>query len=457
MTNASRSETMMLPHSLDAEKAVLGAVIRDNNALNTVTETLRAEHFFVDRHQRIFAAMVDIASQANGVVDTVTLADRMMVLGGDVDAVGVPYLVDLMESCPVSQNIGHYAEIVRRMYFLRQIIYTTQDVQKRAMDCEGTLESFREDVERELLAISSAHDRLGLIPADKVVESAIDQIQTALERDPNVLPGCPSGFRDLDELTGGWRGGDMIILAARPGMGKTAFALNCLLNAAMKGKTSVMFTLEMPKEQLMQRLFAIHGKINSSSLRRGVLTDLELDKLAHSARVLNALGPKLAIDDQGSVTLGEVRARCRRWKQQHGLDLVVIDYLQLMGSSSTRKSDNREQQVAEISKGIKSLALELRIPIIALAQLSRAAVAKGESRPKLHHLRESGSMEQDADMVMFIHREEKDDPNSMKKGMAELIVGKNRHGPLRDVELAYLEEYVSFQNYLKTEARPASA
>jgi replicative DNA helicase len=455
MTADIRTESLSLPFSVEAEKAVLGAVIRDNGLLNQVVDILRPEHFFLERHHRIFSSMVQIFNESNGVLDVVTLADRLQASEAASDSIGMPYLVDLMESCPVAQNIEHYAEIVRRMYFLRQIIHTTSGVQKRAMECDGTLESFVEDVEKELLSITSAQDRRGLMPASRIVEMTIDQIQTALDRDPNSLPGVPSGFRDLDELTGGWRGGDMIILAARPGMGKTAFALNCLLNAVMKGKSAVMFTLEMPKEQLMSRLFAIHGRINSSAIRRGVMTDGDFDKLSRASREIFELGSRLGIDDQGSVSLVEIRSRCRRWKKENGLDLVIIDYLQLMGSHSTRRSDNREQQVAEISKGIKALALELRIPIIALAQLSRQAVAKGESRPKLHHLRESGSMEQDADMVLFIHREDKDDPDSTKSNVAELIIGKNRHGPLRDVELAYFEEFVSFQNYLKTETRPA--
>lgn len=434
-----------LPFSVDAEKAVLGAILRDPGSLVLVEAMLRPEHFFLDAHQKIYAAITELSAQSES-ADIITVADKLRQFEGEQQFLGPAYLVELTENCPVTQNIEHYASIVRTDFYRRRLIRTCQDTIRGASSYEGSVEEFIESFEKELLTISGEYDRKGLVKADKVLESTIEEIQRKLELDGQTT-GVPTGFAGLDQLTGGLQGSDLIILAARPGMGKTALALNIATHAAMKSRSVVIFTLEMSQEQLMARILSGVARVDSSRLRKGDLTDEEQDLLMEGARRIYNAKDFLAIDQTPGISLMELRSRCRRYHREFGLDLIIIDYLQLMSATSGgKRPESREREISEISMGLKELAKELNVPVIALAQLNRGVESRPDKRPKISDLRESGSMEQDADMILFVYRDEYYNPNSELAGIAEVLIGKNRHGSLDTIKLAFQPNFVSFQN-----------
>ncbi len=449
MSEAQQSLTP--PHSSEAEKAVLGAILRDPEQLTVVTASskLAPQHFYLETHRRIFSAMLSLDT-ANEPADLITVADTLRKQTEEgLQVIGPAYLVELTESCPVAQNIEHYANIIRHKFYLRKIIFACQDTAKRAMSSEGEISSFIEDIEKIFLEIASDHDAGGgLVHANKALASTIEELEQRINSD-GVMTGVTTGFLDLDKTTGGWQSSDLIILAARPGMGKTALALNWALNAVKADKTVAIFTLEMSKEQLMQRLLSAEGRVDSTRMRKGDLTDEDQDRLMHAARTINQFNTKLAIDETPAITLTELRSRCRRYHKEFGLDLIIIDYLQLMGSHSASRKESREREVSEISMGLKALAKELHVPVIALAQLNRGPDARTDKRPKISDLRESGSMEQDADQIIFVYRDEYYNPNSEYAGKSEVILGKNRHGETGTVFLAFLPNFVSFHNLVK--------
>lgn len=433
---------MVPPHSKEAEKAVLGAVLRGADNLMLVEGLLKPDFFFFDAHQKIFSAIIELSANGDS-VDIVTVAEGLRKFEVDNERFGPSYLVDLTENCPVAQNVEHYANIVRRHYYLRQIVDACQTTIKSAMACDGSVESFIEGIEKQFLTIAEGYDRKGIVKADKVLESTIEDIQRKLESDGTVS-GVPTGFNDLDLLTGGLQGSDLIILAARPGMGKTALALNIATNASLKEKSVAIFTLEMSKEQLMGRVLSAVARVDSGRLRKGDLSDEEQDRLMEGARRIYGCRDYLGIDETPGITLMELRSRCRRYHKEFGLDMIIIDYLQLMGSSG--HTESREREISQISMGLKELAKELNVPVIALAQLNRGPDARPDKRPKLSDLRESGSMEQDADMILFVYRDEYYNPASELAGISEVIVGKNRHGSTTTIKLAFQPNFVSFQN-----------
>lgn len=435
--------TRKLPHSSDAEKAVLGAILRDSNQLMQVEGRLAPKHFFVDAHRKIYEAMNEL-SKVGESVDLVTVSEKLRQLGGDQQQLSPSYLVDLTENCPVTQNIEYYANIVRNYFYRRSIVQSCQAVIEGAIGYEGSIEGFIESVEKQFLEIAAEYDTKGIISADKVLETTIDDIQKKLESG-DVTTGVPTGFQDLDRLTGGLQPSDLIILAARPGMGKTALVLNLATHAASQGKSAAIFTLEMSKEQLMSRVLAAVSRVDSARLRKGDLSDEEQDRLMEGARRVYEWRTCFGIDETPGISLMELRSRCRRYHKENGLDLIVIDYLQLM-TSAAQKVESREREISEISMGLKNLAKELNVPVIALAQLNRGPDARPDKRPKLSDLRESGSMEQDADMILFVYRDEYYNPASEEAGISEVIVAKNRHGATTTVKLAYLPQFVSFQN-----------
>ena len=317
------------------------------------------------------------------------------------------------------------------------------------MACSGRAAGFIEEVEKEFLSIANEQDRKGgLVPHVEVLNSTIIELEAKLAME-GALAGVPSGFNDLDQLTGGWNKSDLIIIAARPGMGKTAFMLNCAMNAVKAGVPTAMFTLEMSRNQLMQRLLASEARVDSQSLRKGETTEDGRNRLMQGARVIATLPAQLGIDETSGISLVELRSRCRRFKKEYGLGLIMIDYLQLMVSSTTKKNDSREREIAEISGGLKGLAKELQVPVIAAAQLNREADKRVDKRPKISDLRESGSIEMDADQILFLYRDEYYNKNSEDVGKAEVILGKNRHGSVETVMLAYQSAFVSFHNLMK--------
>ena len=440
-------DKFILPHSLDAEKAVLGAVLRDSDQLTLVEGMLQPKHFFLDAHIKIYEAILELSSLGE-LPDIVTVAEKLRQFDGDENYLGPRYLVDLTENCPYTQHVEFYSNIVRRYFYLRKIIQACHETIDGAMRCDGNVEEYIEDIEKEFLSISSEYDRKGIVRADEVLKSTVEEIQKSLEADGNIT-GIPSGFVDLDELTGGLQGSDLIILAARPGMGKTAFALNIVTNAVFSKKSVVFFTLEMSKEQLMARILSAVARVDSSRLRKGGLSEDELDRLMDGARKIHEYKDFLGVDETPGITLMELRSRCRRYKKEFGLDFVVIDYLQLMGSNS-RRNESREREISQISMGLKELAKELKIPVVSLAQLNRGPDSRtNDKRPKISDLRESGSLEQDADLIMFIYRDEYYNTSSEDAGIAEIIIGKNRHGDNRTIKLSFQPSFVSFQNLYK--------
>ena len=436
------------PHSIPAEQAVIGSILRDPTGLTYAAELLKAEHFFVDSHRRIFEAMLALFEKHEA-VDILTVTEKLRELFGErAESMGSLFLVELTENCPVTQNIDHYARLVAKYHHLRTIIDTCQEAIQGAMNCEGRIEDYVDEIEKKLLAVSSKEGRTGIVPANEVVETTLRYIQKNMENGGGIT-GIPTGFYELDNLIGGWQRTDLVILAARPGMGKTAFILNSAFHGARSNQNVVIFSLEMNREQLMSRIFSSDAKIDSSKLRRSGMADAEYDRLMDSARFIHELQYKLGIDETPGMTLMELRARSRRYKAEHGLDMIVIDYLQLMEAGGTRKWESREREVAYISKGLKELAKELNVPVIACAQLNRGPEARPDKRPKSSDLRESGSIEQDADLVMFLYRDEYYNPTSEKAGIAELIIAKNRHGEPKTIELAYQPSFVSFQNLMR--------
>ncbi len=430
-----------LPHSIDAEKAVLGAILSDADSLTLIEGVLETRHFFLDSHQKIYASILEVSAGGES-ADIVTVAEKLR--QNKVKELGPAYLIELTENCPVAQNLEHYARIVRNHYYRRSVIRVCQDVISRAEAYEGRIEGFIESVEKQFLQISSEYDRKGILQADVVLESTIEEIQKKLESDGSIT-GVPTGFNDLDQITGGMQPSDLIILAARPGMGKTAFVLNLATNAAFAGKKVAVFTLEMSKEQLMARVLSAVSRVDSSRLRKGDLSDEEQDRLMEGARRIYEKKECLGIDETPGISLMELRSRCRRYHKEFGLDMIIIDYLQLMTAGDGR-SESREREISEISMGLKNLAKELRVPVMALAQLNRGPDSRPDKRPKISDLRESGSMEQDADMILFIYRDEYYNPSSELAGIAELLIAKNRHGSTKSIKLAYQPHYVSFQN-----------
>jgi replicative DNA helicase len=443
------------PHSQESEKAVLGSILKDANHLSTVAaEGLLAEHFFLDAHRHIFQAMMELDA-ANEPPDFVAVVE-MLKRGSNAQGqeIGLGYLVELMENAPVAQNVAYYANQVKKHFYLRRIVALGQSVSARAATADGDVNEFLGDFEKEILTIFSSQDRSGgITPVSAVLAETLDDIEARIQNNGQPT-GVPTGFHELDKVTGGFQRSDLIVLAARPAMGKTALALNFAAHACKKGFPTVVFSLEMPKKQLITRLISAEGRIDSSRLRKGDLTDDDLSRLSVAVNIVN--GMPISIDDTGGITLVELRSRLRRYDKElrnasqdgKGLGMVIIDYLQLMGSSSKR-ADSREREVAEMSGGLKALAKELDIPIIVLSQLNRSADTRTDHRPKTSDLRESGAIEQDADLIMFVYRDEYYNPNSEDVGKAEVIISKNRHGELAEVKLACQLNFVSFYNLMK--------
>ncbi len=445
----SSEGTIILPHSLEAEKAVLGSIFQNQDNLNVIQDKsgLEPGHFFFESHRLIFLSILDLDKKSEP-CDLITTIEHLKSSG--IDSIGPAYLIELIQSCPVSENIEYYARIVRDTFVKRRLIEKGQEVIQKALTAEGSSQDLLEILEKELLAISAENDRKGegLISGTEVLQETIGVLEQRILAD-TLITGVPSGFTDLDHMTGGWQKSDLIILAARPAMGKTALCLNFATNALKVGKNVAIFSLEMSRSQLMERVLASEGRVDSSRLRKGDLGDEDQDRLMHAVRTVNAYGARFYIDETPGLSISELRSRTRRHKKENGLDLIIIDYLQLLSGSSDTKREGREREVSEISMNLKNLAKELSVPIIALAQLNRGPDSRPDKRPKSSDLRESGSLEQDADMILFVYRDEYYNPNSEDVGKAEIIFGKNRHGSQGTVQLAYLPNFVSFHNLMK--------
>jgi replicative DNA helicase len=434
-----------LPHNLEAEKCVLGAILINNHAFNQAAEVLDAQDFFRDAHRRIFDKMVALTDRREP-VDLVTLKDELS-RGNELEEVGGPaYISSLTDGVPRSANVEYYAKIVKEKSTLRRLIQSATDVLGRAYEAEQDADVLLDEAERSIFQIAEHRMRAGFISVGELAAGGYQLIEQ-LQQHRGLVTGVPSGFADLDALTSGFQKSDLVIVAARPSMGKTSFVLNIALHCGVEAnKTVGIFSLEMAKEQLFLRMITSEARVDAHRFRGGYLGEQDY------ARLVDAFGrlhdAKVFIDDSPALGILEMRAKARRLKLEHGLDMLVVDYLQLMQGRG--RFENRQQELASISRALKILAKELEVPILALSQLSRAPEARGDHRPQLSDLRESGALEQDADVVLFIFREEMysndGDPKPEMEGIAEILIGKQRNGPTGTVRLAFLKQFTRFEN-----------
>ena len=434
------------PHDLDAERAVIGAMLVSEAAVSVVGESLAAEDFYSETHRVLYGAMMRLYSRGEP-IDQLTLSDELRSVGEFDRIGGRQYVFRLVESVPTAANAARYAEIVRGKALLRAVIDAGSRIQQEAFAEPEDVTQALDAAEQLIYSVSNRQLKEHLAPVSELAPGALERIQRLYEAEGEVT-GVETGFEDLDRLTTGFHKSDLVVLAARPAMGKTAMALNAIWHAAgARGLPVAIFSLEMSKEQLVQRLISQITRIRTQDLRSGNVRAEDWPKLVRGiAEVSRA---PIWIDDTAGVTLMEMRAKVRRLasrlsaQDETPLSLVVVDYLQLMVGQGVR-SENRQQEIAEISRGLKVLARDLDVPVLAVAQLSRAVEQRHDKRPLLSDLRDSGAIEQDADMVMFLYRDEYYNPDSDDRGIAEIIVGKHRNGPTGKVQLAWLEQYTKF-------------
>ncbi len=432
-----------LPHSDEAERSVLGSILLDNQTIHGVQEVLGHDSFYSARHREIFRALEHL-SEAGTPMDLVTLRAELERMG-ELDTVGGPvYLAELLDGASRAANVEHYARIVKEKATLRQLIDAAQWIHATAGTPEAATEEILDEAEKRIFEVSQGRLRSGFIHIRESADEALKLIEDLTDRQ-ELVTGTPTGFLELDEMTSGLQDTDLVILAARPSMGKTALALNFSANASLRhGKSVGVFSLEMSHQQLFLRLLCSEARVDAHRLRTGRIGKDEWQRIIAAYRELS--GTRMYIDDTPGVSILEVRAKARRLKLERGLDILFIDYLQLM--RGTGRYESRQQEISDISRSLKGLAKELGIPIVALSQLSRATEQRsGDHRPQLSDLRESGAIEQDADVVMFLFREEvykKDDPDL--KGRAELIIGKQRNGPIGTVKMVFIREFTRFEN-----------
>jgi replicative DNA helicase len=433
------------PYSHEAEQAVLGAVLLDNDALGRITGVLSDDDFHRPAHRRIIRAMLELF-EAGTPIDEVTLANALRTEDVLDEVGGVPYIAELAASIPASVTLQYYIEIVKNKSILRSLIGTCTELVEDAYDSPHDIEPLMDKAESRVFELGEFRDARDVAPLRMVLENTYKQIEERYARKGEVV-GVPTGLADLDRLTAGLQPEELIILAARPSMGKTALALNILLNTAVQFETpAAFFSLEMSKESLGARLFSMHGQVKADHLRKGTLTDDDWGRLVQAQQEL--YGVPLHIDDTPSISMAELRSKARRLKAEHGVELLVIDYLQLMGTDSTIQS--REQQISALARGLKGLAKELHISLLVLSQLNRSSEARKDKRPMLSDLRESGAIEQDADLVMFIHRDDYYTKEASERpNVAELEIAKQRNGPTGRVELYFEKEMGRFLNLAK--------
>ena len=443
---AGEASGLVPPHDLDAERAVIGAMLVSEAAVSVVGERLAAEDFYSETHRVLYGAMMRLYSRGEP-IDQLTLSDELRSVGEFDRIGGRQYVFRLVESVPTAANAARYADIVRGKALLRAVIDAGSRIQQEAFAEPEDVTQALDAAEQLIYGVSNRQLKEHLAPVSELAPGALEMIQRLYEQEGEVT-GVESGFEDLDRLTTGFHNSDLVVLAARPAMGKTAMALNTIWHAAGVKKMPVaIFSLEMSKEQLVQRLISQTTRIRTQDLRSGNVKAEDWPKLVRG--VAEVARAPIWIDDTAGITLMEMRAKVRRLasrlnaRDEGSLSLVVVDYLQLMVGQGNR-ADNRQQEIAEISRGLKVLARDLDVPVLAIAQLSRAVEQRHDKRPLLSDLRDSGAIEQDADMVMFLYRDEYYNPDSDDKGIAEVIVGKHRNGPTGKVQLAWLEQYTKF-------------
>ncbi|MEG0970233.1 MAG: replicative DNA helicase [Acidaminococcaceae bacterium] len=434
------------PQNIEAEQAVLGAMMLDKEAISKATELLVAEDFYRQDHRVLFGAIVELFNK-NQPVDMVTVTEVLKREGKLEDIGGIQFITYLANAVPTAANVSYHAKIVSEKALLRQMIGVATQIASKGYEADEDVATILDDAERMVLEVSNRKITQDFAPIRGVVMSAIGRVEELYSNKGN-LTGLPTGFTDFDQLTSGLQPSDLILIAARPSMGKTALVLNMTQNIAIREKKTVaFFSLEMSKEQLVQRMLCAEASIDSARLRVGELQDEDWQKLIDAAGHLSEAN--IFIDDTPSITVMEMRSKARRLKVEHDLQLIVIDYLQLMQGGGKRNSDNRQQELSEISRSLKALARELHVPVIALSQLSRSVESRQIKRPMLSDLRESGALEQDADMVAFLYREDYYDKDTENKNITELIIAKHRNGPVDTVKLFFHKQYTRFANLAK--------
>ena len=435
----------VLPHSTEAEQSVIGSMIIDREAITIASEIIAGEDFYGKQYGVLFDTMVELNDEGKP-VDLVTLQDRLREKDVPPEISSLEFVKELIGGVPTSANIKYYATIVAEKATLRKLIRLNEEIANTCYTGKENLEVILEDTEKRVFELVQKRNTGDYVPIRQVVMNAMDKIEKASKNKGNVT-GVATGFIDLDYRTAGMQPSDLILVAARPSMGKTAFVLNIAQHVAFKlNQTVAIFSLEMSKEQLVNRLFSLESRVDSQHLRTGHLSDAEWEKLIESAGVIGK--SNLIIDDTPGISISELRSKCRKYKLDHELKMIIIDYLQLM-SGSGRGSDSRQQEISDISRSLKALARELNVPVIALSQLSRAVEQRPDHRPMLSDLRESGAIEQDADVVMFIYRDDYYNKDTDRKGIAEIIIAKQRNGPIGTVELVWLPDYTKFANLEK--------
>ena len=445
---ASMDEAILkrvLPHSMEAEQSVIGSMIMDREAIVVASEMICGEDFYNKSYGVLFDSMVELNDQGQP-VDLVTLQNRLKEKDVPPEISSLEFIRDLITAVPTSANIKYYANIVAEKSVLRRLIRLMEEIANNCYAGKDSVEVIMEETEKKVFDLVQRRNTGDFVPIREVVMNAMDKIEKSSHNSGGVT-GIATGFIDLDYRTAGMQPSDLVLIAARPSMGKTAFVLNIAQYVAFhSGDCVAIFSLEMSKEQLVNRLFAMESKVDSQHLRTGNLSDMEWEKLIESAGMIGQ--SKLIIDDTPGISIADMRSKCRKFKLEMDLKMIIIDYLQLM-SGSGRGTDSRQQEISDISRSLKALARELQVPVLALSQLSRAVEQRPDHRPMLSDLRESGAIEQDADVVMFIYRDDYYNPDTEKKGIAEINIAKQRNGPIGTIDLVWLPEFTKFANLQK--------
>lgn len=431
----------VLPHSIEAEQSVVGSMIMDRDAILVASEIITSEDFYQHQYGVLFEAIVELYSEDKP-VDLVTLQDRLKEKDVPPEISSLEFVKDLLMAVPTSANIKYYANIVSEKAMLRRLIKVNEEIANTCYLGKDKLEDILEGTEKKIFDLVQRRNSGDYVPIKQVVINALEKIE-ATSKTKGTVTGIPTGFVDLDYKTSGLQPSDLILVAARPSMGKTAFVLNVAQNMAFRHNvTTAIFSLEMSKEQLVNRLFALESRVDSQLIRTGNLADSDWEKLIEGAGIIGR--SNLIIDDTPGISISELRSKCRKYKLEKNLGIIIIDYLQLMSGSG--KGDSRQQEISDISRSLKGLARELHVPVIALSQLSRAVEQRPDHRPMLSDLRESGAIEQDADVVMFLYRDDYYNKDSENKNIAEVIIAKQRNGPIGTVNLVWLPNYTKFAN-----------
>ena len=436
----------VLPHSLEAEQSVIGSMLMDRDAVISASEIITGSDFYQRQYGIMFDAMVELFNEGKP-VDLVTLQDRLKEKDVPPEVSSLDFVRDIVSIVPTSANVKSYAAIVRDKAVMRRLIHTAEDIANACYVGKDSLEDILADTEKSVFNLLQSRGAQEFVPIKQVAINVLEKIEAAYKNQGTVT-GVPTGFIDLDYKLSGFQPSDFILIAARPSMGKTAFVLNVVDYVSVRrGLPCMVFSLEMSKEQLVNRMLSMESNVDSQKLRTGSLTDADWDAVVEGVGVIGS--SRLIIDDTPGISITELRSKCRKMKLEQGLSLVIIDYLQLMSGSGRGSNENRQQEISEISRSLKALARELEVPVLALSQLSRAVESRQDKRPMLSDLRESGAIEQDADVVMFLYRDDYYNKDSSAQNIAEVIVAKQRNGPIGTVELVWLPQYTKFVNQEK--------